>query len=419
MNPSARIVSGLVFALASIRPGSAGDAAVEPTVEPAAEPITFIVTSDSHYDAFENEDRNERTRVTIEEMNRIQEARWPDEIGGGPIGHPAGVLVLGDVIDDGDRVIDGKSQSAVQWARYVADFGLDGTDGLLRYPVQECVGNHDGPPQGRERFGFSFQAELKRRNLIRKEKGRISSLSADGLHSSWDWGPVHLVMLNLYPGSSPHPKTRYSPAYHDPQKSLEFLKADLAERVGKSGRPVILLHHYDLQGSDWWHEEERKAYYDAIRDYDVIAIFHGHTGTGVYGWKPGADEKGELAKGGDTKDDAEGDVRKGDAAKPLDVVNTGQTERGFFLVEVTETQFRVAYRVKRERDKAWDGTWTWTHFLRKELPRRACVAPGILSGPRGPGCATAPVRRPAEGTRDRAPPEGAGPSAEAPVIGKE
>jgi len=33
--------------------------------------VTFLVTSDSHYDAFENEDRNERDRVTIHQMNGI------------------------------------------------------------------------------------------------------------------------------------------------------------------------------------------------------------------------------------------------------------------------------------------------------------------------------------------------------------
>ena len=72
--------------------------------------VTFLVTSDSHYDAFENEDRNERDRVTIDQMNAIASVAWPDELGGDSIGQPQGVLLLGDVIDDGDRMKDGKNQ---------------------------------------------------------------------------------------------------------------------------------------------------------------------------------------------------------------------------------------------------------------------------------------------------------------------
>jgi hypothetical protein len=37
----------------------------------AAAEVTFLVTSDCHYDALENEDRNQRNRETVEQMNRI------------------------------------------------------------------------------------------------------------------------------------------------------------------------------------------------------------------------------------------------------------------------------------------------------------------------------------------------------------
>ena len=30
---------------------------------------------------------------------------------------------------------------------FAADFGLDGTDGLLKFPAFEGWGNHDGPPE--------------------------------------------------------------------------------------------------------------------------------------------------------------------------------------------------------------------------------------------------------------------------------
>jgi cytolysin (calcineurin-like family phosphatase) len=306
--------------------------------------VTFLVTSDSHYDAFENEDRNQRNRVTIDHMNAISTLRWPEAVGGDVIGTPRGVLLLGDVIDDGDRMLQGKLQSEPQFRYFLADFGLDGTDGRLKYPVFEGWGNHDGPPVGRERFGFSFQSKLKIRNTQRRKKGLIHRISPNGLHYSWTWGGVHFVQLNLYPGDKPHPKTRYSPQYHDPQQSLAFLKADLTAHARS---PIVVVHHYDLQGTDWWHDEERRAYYDALRGHNVIAVFHGHTGTGLYQWKP------------------EGEKRA------LNVINTGQTENGFFVVQITGNRIRLAYRVKTgvttvkepdgKRRWVWDGTWGWRH----------------------------------------------------------
>ncbi len=323
--------------------------------------VTFLVTSDCHYDAWENEDRNLRNRDTIEQMNLISTVDWPESLGGGKIGMPRGVLVLGDLIDDGDRLFQGQNQGAQQWKYFLADFGLFGTEGLLRYPVFEGWGNHDGPPVGREKHGFSLQAELIRRNQLRAQKGLIQNVSDNGLHYSWDWDGIHFVQLNLFPGDHPHPKVRYSPEYHDPQGSLRFLQADLASQVGESGRPVVLLHHYDLQGSDWWHPEQVEAYWQAIRPYRVIAIFHGHTGTGVYKWKG------------------------------IDVINTGQTEKGFFVVQITDRRMRLAYRVKLERQipgpdgkpqRYWDGSWGWHHLFQKELlPPRDTPLEGSEKGP--------------------------------------
>jgi cytolysin (calcineurin-like family phosphatase) len=339
----ARLCAVAICLAAAAAPLSAGDATG----------VTFLVTSDSHYDAFENEDRNARNHVTVDQMNEITAARWPEELGGDPIERPRGVLVLGDVIDDGDRMKDGKNQGERQFGYFAADFGLDGADGRLKYPVFEGWGNHDGPPPGRERFGFSLQSQLKQRNTLRLKKGLIDHVAENGLHYSWNWGDVHFVEANLYPGDRPHPAIRYSPEYHDPQNSLAFLKADLAASVGASGKPVVVAHHYDLQGSDWWHGEQRKAYYDALRPYNVVAVFHGHTATGVYRWKP----EGER--------------------KDLDVVNTGQTENGFFVVQITDDRRRLAYRLKtsfktvkdadgRER-REWNGVWAWRHLLDRKL----------------------------------------------------
>jgi len=314
--------------------------------------VTFIATSDSHYDAFENEDRNARNWATIEHMNAIAGVAWPEELGGGMIGRPLGVVVLGDLIDDGDRQMDGKNQTEPQWTFYTEDFGLDGTDGRLKYPVLETWGNHDGPPVGKERFGFSTQTHLVARNRERLRKGLLEHLSENGLHGSWDWGPVHLVTAGIYPADEQHQDVRYNRVWHDPQGALAFLRKDLEEHVGDSGRPVLVMAHCGFD-TDWWHKDDWKAFYEAVRPYNVIAYLHGHSGTGLKRYKP-----------------------EGVEGEPLTVINTGQTENGFFVVRVTGDRLQAAYcckRARRWRDDAgkhhyeWDGTWQWKHILDKPL----------------------------------------------------
>ena len=315
--------------------------------------ITFIVTSDCHYDAFENEDRNDRNRDTIREMNAITGMPWPEQLGGGPIQRPRGVLVLGDIIDDGDRIFQGKHQTPRQWLLFQADFGLDGRDGLLDYPVYETWGNHDGPPVGKNKHGFSFQSQLKSRNRLRQEKGWLTGLSPNKLHYSWDWDDVHFVQLGIYPADRQHPDIRYNRVWHDPQNALTFLKEDLAENIGKSGGPVVLMSHCGID-ADWWHEEDKKVFYESVKDYNVILYLYGHSGTGFRHWSPSAQ------------------------GKVLNCVNTGQTENGFFVLHITNDKIRLAYRVKHwiheetsdgKPIRAWDGKWQWKHIMEKSLSK--------------------------------------------------
>jgi cytolysin (calcineurin-like family phosphatase) len=344
-------------AIAEIGTGANGPPSGSILAPPAAplrtgRDVTFIVTSDSHYDAFENEDRNDRVRDTLRALNAVTNLHWPDELGGGAIEPPRGVMLLGDVIDDGDRVFLGKHQTPRQYYQFAADFGLDGTDGLLNYPVFETWGNHDGPPPGQEKFGFSFQARLKERNQRRRQKGWLTNLSTNGLHYSWDWSDVHLVMLGLYPADEQNPLVkRYSPVWHNPQGALTFLRDDLERHVGRSGRPVVLMSHCGFD-TDWWHTNDWRAVYETARPYNVVLYLYGHSGTGLRKWAP------------DTQ------------SPPFDCVNTGQTEKGFFVVQFHDKQLRLAYRLKRVKEEklpdgkrrwSWDGTWEWRHRLEKEI----------------------------------------------------
>lgn len=296
------------------------------------EPVTLVVTSDPHYRL--DDERAGENRLTILHINEIADGllRWPEELGGDQVAAPHAVAALGDLIDDGDKA----DVTAIQWARYVEHFGHDGGDGLLRFPVLEGWGNHDGPPEGMERHGFSTQRKLRQRNASHLRAGRIQHLSDNGLHYSWQWGGVHFVQVNIYPADHPHPLVRYTPQWHDPQGALSFLIKDLETHVGDSGRPVIIMGHTGFD-SDWWHYESKTAFYEALRGYRVLAYLYGHTGTGVKPWRP----------------------RPG--APLLDCLNTGQTTRGFYVLEISADRFRAAYRQRR------DGEWSWAHLLDRPL----------------------------------------------------
>jgi cytolysin (calcineurin-like family phosphatase) len=314
--------------------------------------VTFISTSDSHYKAVEQKAHNDADRETIEQMNAIATVAWPKQLGGDAIDPPRGVMLLGDCIDDGDKKLGDRCITAEQYAALVKDFGLDGTDGLLKYRVYEGWGNHDGPPVGAERFGFSFQAHLKKRNAVRKEKGWLTGLSENGLHYSWDWDDVHFVQLGIYPADAQNPKIRYSPKWHDPQGALTFLKQDVVKCVGQSGRPVVLMSHCGFD-TDWWHKDDWKAVYDAMRPYNIILYLYGHTGTGLRDWAPEGEEKRWTC------------------------VNDGNTTAGFFVIQITGDRMRLAYRCKENvkvaknadgtTSREWDGTWGWRFSLDKKI----------------------------------------------------
>ncbi len=304
----------------------------------STEPITFIATSDSHYVSSKNLDRIDRNKVSIERMNAIPGTLWPAEIGGGKVGQPRGVFALGDLIDDGDK----RDETLLQWRHFEKQFGFDGTDGLLKYPVFEGWGNHDGPPIGKEKFGFSVQSKIKERNILRKKAGRINNVSDNGLHYSWDWNKVHFVQANLYPADKQHPKIRYSLPWHDPQGSLAFLKDDLKINVGDSNRPIVIMSHCGVD-TDWWHPEDWAEFYKAVKPYNVIAYFYGHSGTGLRKYKPEGEEK------------------------HIDCVNTGQTEKGFFVVEVNDNRFRVGFQAKKDPKATENLVWEWKYLLAKTI----------------------------------------------------
>jgi cytolysin (calcineurin-like family phosphatase) len=238
-----------------------GCRAPEADATPRGLPFTFLIASDTHYGAHDSV--GAFNREIIRAMNELPGTPYPPGIGG-TVQVPLGLLLTGDLTEDG---------LAPEWEAFVADYGLHG-ERLLAYPVFEGFGNHDGPVDGLVRSG------IRHRN---RERPGVTNVSEHGLHYSWTWGDVHFVSLNSYPSYEWDPECEwchyFTRSFREPEESLQFLEEDLRQRVGDSGRQVVLYFHYgfDDWGRIWWTDRERDDFYEVIREYDVLAIFHGHS----------------------------------------------------------------------------------------------------------------------------------------------
>jgi hypothetical protein len=216
--------------------------------------VTFFLGSDLHYGYTDGTNASaDICRITLNAMNALPGQSYPANAGGGTVAPPRGVLLIGDLTESG---------AAADWGALTNDWGLNG-ERRLAFPVYEGYGNHDCEtltvPQG-----------VQARNQLRTG---VSNISTNGYHYSWDWDSLHMVCLNLFPGQAVSGCDGC-----DPRGSLSFLMDDLARKVGNSGRPVIIYHHYgiDVFGLGWWSDQQRSAYLQAISNYNVIAIFAGH-----------------------------------------------------------------------------------------------------------------------------------------------
>ena len=276
--------------------------------------VTFFVGSDTHYGRENNAAINRRV---IDAMNALPGTPLPAKLGGTSVPTPRGVVLTGDLLDEGFD----KETAPTQWSEFCKDFGLTGKDGRLCYPLYEGFGNHDGGP-----IRSFVRPGIKQRNPSRIG---LAEISPGGLHFSWDWEHVHLVQLNLFGGSGPQDVKGVNGVEHDPSGSLEFLIADLAKHVGNSGRPVIVFQHFAWVGgmSDWWQLEAKERFYEAVKPYRIACLINGHSHGASFG--PWHD---------------------------LLTVHAGSTARGegdtgdFLVVRVTEKTLSIAQR-------KLDGTW--------------------------------------------------------------
>jgi len=311
--------------------------------------LQFFVIGDTHYLADKHNPArlDERSKAVtsrlIDTLNALPGSPIPDEAGGGIVGAPRGVIHAGDLIDSGDK--NGESYAAMhhtEFNAYVKDFGLNGNDGRLKTPIYEIHGNHDGPAGA----GVPIDGIIARN----KTRPNLKTVSANGLHYSWDWERIHFINLGIVVGQvkSVTRRRRYNPL-----ASLDFLLDDLRQNVRDSGRPVILTHHVDMNrnldprdpsaaySGKEWDPCDVEAFYNALKPYNVIAIFFGHTHVrNIFKWN------GLSVKAGEG----------------IDVFNVAKAShyasetQAMFHVQISNSRLMV--REYRTHDRWLSGAWT-------------------------------------------------------------
>lgn len=247
--------------------------------------VAFFLVGDTHYlaDREQPEKMSEVSARTnaqlIDQLNNLSGATIPEAAGGGTVQAARGLIHAGDLIDSGDKGDElHRQMQSTEWAAFGADFAADGKSGRLNLPVYEVHGNHDSPSGD----GLAIEKISERT----KHRPGVKNVSENGLHYSWDWDGAHFVNLGIVVGTVKEVarKRRYNPL-----DSLAFLLSDLAENVGDSGRPVVLTHHIDVARysidpnpsgpatNAEWDPADVRGYYEALRNYNVVAILHGHT----------------------------------------------------------------------------------------------------------------------------------------------
>ena len=315
-------------------------------VEPYS--LSFFVIGDTHYlaNSAKPDELDPLSAATnaglVETLNRLRGTAIPDAARAGNVGEPRGVIHVGDLIDSGNA--NDAAHTAMQHTEvraWLAAYGLNGEGGALKYPVYEIHGNHDAP----NGTGMVLP-HLVERN---RQRAGVANVSPNGMHYSWDWGPVHFVCLGLIVGTE---KSVTRKRHYAALDSLDFLAGDLAEKVGDSGRPVVIVHHVDLARytlpldapapeTKEWDPADVHSYFEAIRRYKIAAIFYGHTHTrNVFRWD-GLNTKG---------------------AQGIAVFNNDNSahfkmeDQAFFHVEMNERELLV--REYKSPDRWQSAAWT-------------------------------------------------------------
>lgn len=297
-------------------------------------PLTFLATADPQINI--PKWGTAGTEKTIDAMNRIAGTPFPF---GGEVGEPVGVVIAGDLVD--------AMESPENWKRYKEFYDPRGK-ARLRFPVYEGIGNHD--LTSKQKFG-EFNA--LQREFIERNKQRPGELifCENQYHYAWQWGGVHFVQLNLFPGNTHRPVYDRRAPWNDPKHSLDFFKSYLDQHIDDKDTPIVLTWHYGLRGwglEKWWTTEDLDRLEKGIKGYNVVLILHGHEHSFArYQWR-GYD----VVMSPSPQRDRD--------PKKLDVPSK---PKGFLVFRITQDELQMGHRTA----DGWADKWSTS--LTKTAPR--------------------------------------------------
>lgn len=260
--------------------------ALATSLQAAPRNFDFFITADPQYDnaAFSRNAVADRTLSAV-----------GNQILSNPA-HSKGLLVAGDL-----------TQNTRPNDEY--KFYLNAIDPFKQY-VFDGQGNHDEHEADWVQasgctFGTSYCVDKDRIISDIRSRNRSTKVNwhSEGSVYSWDWQGVHFIQLGNFGGNRNHDASWAS--FVEPYSSLNFLRDDLASRVGPSGKPVVLVMHYtfdsDIGDNAAWSNQQAADMWNALEGYNVVAIFSGHIHYGQGGgWYRTTQRPAGATKGPDS-----------------------------------------------------------------------------------------------------------------------
>ncbi|MBN9656610.1 MAG: metallophosphoesterase [Acidobacteria bacterium] len=247
--------------------------------------VTFLVATDLHFrGGWGITDAQHVKHVAAMNMLPSMGFQWA-AAGSGmdptEIARPQAVVATGDITHYGHQRELGAYRMLYERAQLAES---------LQYPMLPGLGNHDLD-------GECEAANCGRRmfNYVGVAASCAANVDPESHSYSWDWGRYHLVQLNKWVGDTQlGTDTAFQFTVSHPD-GIEWLRQDLANSVGNSGRPVIFFQHFGwddfslgkLGGDPWWGPIHRQMFLSIIKPYNVAGIFSGHQHTtGMYTSEP-------------------------------------------------------------------------------------------------------------------------------------
>jgi hypothetical protein len=236
--------------------------------------FTFLVVTDLHLrNGYNVSDTNHVRHVHNLNVLPTLGFNW-SQAGAGfdnkALDRPIAVVTTGDDTDNG----------------HLSDFGgyrllyePGTTSDSIQYPMFPGLGNHD--------MYYACEFSNCARRMFEYPAAALAcagNVDSASHNYSWDWGPFHMVQLNVWAGDT-HLGSD-SGFFYSHASGLDWLANDLKTRVGSSGRKVILFQHFGWDyfsmnnngdpSTVWWTDSDRASLLSVLAPYNVAALFSGH-----------------------------------------------------------------------------------------------------------------------------------------------